>query len=50
LVHRLLDEKLSLEEVLGAEAAAQGAASHTADYAEGFSAFQAKRAPRFTGA
>jgi 2-(1,2-epoxy-1,2-dihydrophenyl)acetyl-CoA isomerase len=50
LVHRLLDEKLSLEEVLGAEAAAQGAASRTADYTEGFGAFQAKRTPRFTGA
>ncbi len=49
LVHRLLDEDLSLEEVLGAEAAAQGAASRTADYAEGFSAFQTKRTPRFTG-
>ena len=50
LVHRLVDEKLALEEVLGAEAAAQGAASRTADYAEGFAAFQTKRTPRFTGA
>ena len=49
LIHRVLDEHLSLEEVLGAEAAAQGAASRTDDYREGFAAFQTKRAPRFTG-
>src|SRR5262249_19136397 len=37
LVQRILDEHLTLEEVLGAEAAAQGAASRTDDYREGFS-------------
>lgn len=50
LVQRILDEHLTLEEVLTAEAAAQGAASRTADYREGFSAFAAKRQPRFDGA
>jgi len=50
LVRRVLDEHLTLEEVLSAEAAAQGAISRTADYREGFSAFQAKRQPRFSGA
>jgi enoyl-CoA hydratase/carnithine racemase len=49
LVHRIQDERLTLEEVLGAEAAAQGAVSRTADYGEGFSAFQAKRQPHFSG-
>ena len=50
LVHRIEDEHLALEDVLSAEAAAQGAASRTADYREGFAAFQDKRSPRFTGA
>jgi len=50
LVLRILDEHLTMEEVLSAEAAAQGALSGTADYREGFSAFQAKRQPRFIGA
>jgi len=49
LVQRILDEHLTLEEVLGAEAAAQGAASRTDDYREGFSAFQARRQPEFHG-
>jgi enoyl-CoA hydratase/carnithine racemase len=49
LVHRIEDERLPLEDVLGAEAAAQGAASRTSDYREGFAAFQAKRQPRFVG-
>ena len=35
--------------LLAAEAAAQGAASRTQDYIEGFTAFQAKRPPTFTG-
>ena len=50
LVRRIEDEHLRLEEVLTAEAAAQGAASQTADYREGFSAFQTKREPKFIGA
>lgn len=37
------------EVTLAAEAAAQGAASVTADYREGFAAFQQRRAPVFTG-
>lgn len=49
LVRRIEDEHLRLEEVLTAEAAAQGAASQTADYREGFNAFQTKRDPRFVG-
>lgn len=49
LVRRIEDEHLRLEEVLTAEAAAQGAASQTADYREGFNAFQTKREPRFVG-
>lgn len=35
--------------LLDAEARAQGAASRTEDYVEGFTAFQQKRSPRFTG-
>jgi enoyl-CoA hydratase/carnithine racemase len=50
LVRRIEDEHLRLEEVLSAEAAAQGAASQTADYREGFAAFQSKRDPKFVGA
>jgi 2-(1,2-epoxy-1,2-dihydrophenyl)acetyl-CoA isomerase len=50
LVRRIEDEHLRLEEVLTAEAAAQGAASRTADYREGFAAFQSKRDPKFVGA
>ncbi|MGH9003950.1 MAG: enoyl-CoA hydratase/isomerase family protein [Acidimicrobiia bacterium] len=40
---------VSLDEVLAAEAAAQGAAAQTHDYAEGITAFQEKRKPTFTG-
>ncbi|WP_432543373.1 enoyl-CoA hydratase/isomerase family protein [Kineococcus sp. SYSU DK002] len=50
LLGRLRDEGLDLAAVLAAEADAQRAAGSSADYAEGFAAFQAKRAPRFTGA
>ena len=39
----------TLDAVLAAEAAAQGAASRTADYREGMTAFQTKRSPSFTG-
>ena len=37
------------DELLDAEARAQGAVSSTADYVEGFTAFQQKRPPAFTG-
>ena len=40
---------MPFDAVLAAEAAAQGAASRTADYREGISAFQQKRRPDFTG-
>ena len=43
------DRGLSLTEVLGVEAAAQREAGRGHDYQEGFAAFAAKRAPRFTG-
>jgi len=49
LVARIAAGGLSLDDVLAAEAAAQGAASRTADYAEGMTAFQEKRRPTFTG-
>ncbi|HVW33496.1 MAG TPA: enoyl-CoA hydratase-related protein [Acidimicrobiia bacterium] len=49
LVARIAGGGLSLDEVLAAEAAAQGAASRTRDYAEGITAFQEKRKPTFTG-
>ncbi len=49
IVARIVDGEMSLDDVLGAEAAAQGAASRTHDYAEGMTAFQEKRKPTFTG-
>lgn len=49
LVRRIEDEGLSLDDVLAAEAEAQGEASRTHDYAEGIGAFQNKRPPTFTG-
>jgi enoyl-CoA hydratase/carnithine racemase len=49
LVRRITDEGIGLDDVLRAEAAAQGAASSTDDYREGMSAFQEKRSPTFTG-
>lgn len=49
LVARIATEGLSLDEVLAAEASAQGAASRTRDYAEGMTAFQEKRKATFTG-
>lgn len=49
IVRRVEDGKVGLDEVLGAEAAAQGEMSRTCDYREGIAAFQQKRRPRFTG-
>lgn len=49
MVRQIDDEALGLMAVLKLEAKAQGAASHTADYKEGISAFQKKRQPTFTG-
>lgn len=49
LVARIATEGLPLDEVLAAEAAAQGAAARTHDYGEGITAFQEKRKPTFTG-
>ena len=49
LVRRIVDEHLSLADVLAAEAAAQGAAAGTPDYVEGMTAFLEKRRPEFTG-
>jgi 2-(1,2-epoxy-1,2-dihydrophenyl)acetyl-CoA isomerase len=49
IVRRILDEHLELDEILAAEARAQGVAGRTADYREGIKAFQEKRAPKFTG-
>jgi enoyl-CoA hydratase/carnithine racemase len=49
LVRSISDGKMSFSEVLAAEAAAQGRASHTHDYQDGISAFQEKRKPSFTG-
>ncbi|MBG6216235.1 enoyl-CoA hydratase/carnithine racemase [Arthrobacter sp. CAN_A6] len=49
LVSAIRDQRLGLWEALAQENAAQGALSKTADYAEGFAAFQQKRKPTFTG-
>lgn len=49
LVARLRDERLALWDAMDAEAAAQTALRDTADYREGFAAFQEKRPPRFVG-
>ncbi len=49
LLARIRDEALPLPEVLSLEAQAQREASRSADYREGFAAFQAKRVPVFTG-
>lgn len=47
---RMIDEEAAgLSEVLNQEARAQGEAGRTADYKEGISAFQQKRAPKFAG-
>jgi 2-(1,2-epoxy-1,2-dihydrophenyl)acetyl-CoA isomerase len=49
LVARIATKGLSLDDVLAAEAAGQGAAARTHDYGEGITAFQEKRKPTFTG-
>jgi enoyl-CoA hydratase/carnithine racemase len=49
LVRRIDEEALGLFAVLKCEAQAQGAAGRTADYKEGISAFQQKRAAKFRG-
>jgi 2-(1,2-epoxy-1,2-dihydrophenyl)acetyl-CoA isomerase len=47
---RMIDEEAAgLSEVLNYEARAQGTAGKTADYKEGISAFQQKRAAKFVG-
>ncbi len=49
LVRRIDEEAIGLFAVLKCEAQAQGAAGRTADYKEGITAFQQKRAPKFAG-
>jgi len=49
IVQSMDSKHMSLDDVLTAEAEAQGAASRTSDYAEGIGAFQDKRQPTFTG-
>jgi enoyl-CoA hydratase/carnithine racemase len=49
IVGRITGGGMTLDDVLAAEAAAQGAAARTQDYGEGMSAFLEKRKPTFTG-
>lgn len=49
LVQSLRDERLGLWQSMSDETAAQAALCDTADYREGFAAFQEKRKPAFTG-
>ena len=49
MVRRIDEEALGLFAVLKCEAQAQGAAGRTADYKEGITAFQQKRAAKFQG-
>lgn len=49
LIAQLRDERLGLWRSMAAENAAQVALCDTADYGEGFAAFQAKRTPQFHG-
>lgn len=49
IVRRIMDAGLAFDQLLAAEAAAQGRASRTHDYQDGIAAFQEKRKPAFTG-
>lgn len=49
LVHQLRDQRAGLWESMSTENRAQAALCDTADYREGFAAFQEKRPPVFTG-
>lgn len=49
LIRQLRDERPGLWQSMGDESAAQAALAETADYREGFAAFQQKRPPAFTG-
>jgi 2-(1,2-epoxy-1,2-dihydrophenyl)acetyl-CoA isomerase len=49
IVRQVAAGGVPLDDVLAAEAAAQGAAARTQDYGEGITAFQEKRKPTFTG-
>ncbi|WP_194420837.1 enoyl-CoA hydratase/isomerase family protein [Microbacterium abyssi] len=49
LVARLRDERLALWDAVAVENANQASLRDTADYREGFAAFQQKRKPEFTG-
>ncbi len=49
LVAEIRDRRIGMWESIEAENVAQGELCATADYAEGFAAFQSKRAPKFTG-
>lgn len=49
IVTAIRDERLGLWDAMARENRAQAALARTDDYREGFAAFQAKRAPEFTG-
>ena len=49
LVHQLRDDRVGLWASMAAENIVQGELCESADYAEGFAAFQQKRPPVFTG-
>ena len=49
LVAQVRDERAGLWDSIASESAVQAALTATADYREGFKAFQEKRKPTFTG-